>query len=91
MLPVTRCSLRTHRNGQAIIISGVPTSTIMMVSGNPSHLKRHAVAARIRALLLAGIRAAVLWRQSGGGRLHMLLLRKRYTRIAQSLLLESRR
>ncbi|MFO1352803.1 MAG: DUF489 family protein [Gammaproteobacteria bacterium] len=40
----------------------------IMVNGEHSHLSRPENASRIRALLLAGIRAAALWRQSGGGR-----------------------
>ena len=49
----------------------------IMVHGGRDHLTRPENANRIRALLLAGIRAAHLWRQSGGGRL-TLLLRRRY-------------
>jgi high frequency lysogenization protein len=41
----------------------------IMVNGDPAHLNNPENANRIRALLLAGIRAAMLWRQSGGGRL----------------------
>ena len=63
-----------------------PLGPKVMISGNPTHLKREAVAARIRALLLAAVRAAVLWRQSGGSRAGMLLWRKRYARIARALM-----
>jgi high frequency lysogenization protein len=45
------------------------------VRGEPKQLGRPEVAARIRALLLAAVRAAVLWRQCGGSRLHFLLRR----------------
>ena len=48
----------------------------IMVNGQPNHLERAENANRIRALLLAGIRAAWLWQQSGGGRLTLLLRRK---------------
>ena len=41
----------------------------VMVSGEPVHLNNPDNANRIRALLLAGVRAAILWRQSGGSRL----------------------
>jgi high frequency lysogenization protein len=47
------------------------------VSGNPEHLRDHAVADQIRALLLAGIRSAVLWHQLGGRRWHLVFYKKR--------------
>ena len=43
------------------------------VSGEADHLRNSKHADRIRALLLAGIRAAMLWRQVGGRRWHLLL------------------
>ena len=47
-----------------------------MVSGEPHHLSDPKNANKIRALLLAGMRSAVLWRQLGGNRLQLLLARK---------------
>lgn len=44
----------------------------------------------IRALLLAAIRAAVLWHQSGGGRLTLLFKRKALLAAANQLLEETR-
>lgn len=38
----------------------------VMVQGNPHYLAQPAVVAEIRAILLAAVRAAVLWRQLGG-------------------------
>ena len=38
----------------------------VMVQGNPHYLGQAAVVAEIRATLLAALRAAVLWRQTGG-------------------------
>lgn len=58
----------------------------VMVSGEPIHLKTAENAERIRALLLAGLRATVLWRQSGGTQLKLLLLRKAMQRTTQDLL-----
>ena len=49
----------------------------IQVQGKVEHLKDEAVANRIRALLLAGIRSAVLWYQLGGRRWRLLLYRKR--------------
>lgn len=46
------------------------------VAGNPEHLRNQLVADKIRTLLLAGIRSAVLWQQLGGRRWHLLFYRK---------------
>lgn len=81
----------THDNIIASL-ADIYTSTIstlgprIMVNGEPVHLNQPENAARIRALLLAGIRSAILWRQSGGGRLTLLLQRKRLTLEAKRLL-----
>lgn len=56
------------------------------VTGNPQILQNSLNANKVRALLLAGIRAAILWRQVGGRRWHLLMHRKRYIKDAQSLL-----
>lgn len=58
----------------------------IMVSGDPVHLNNPANTNRIRALLLAGVRAAILWRQSGGGRLTLLLRRNPLLRETRLLL-----
>ncbi len=47
----------------------------IMVNGESQYLSNPATANRIRALLLAGIRAAVLWDQCGGSRWFILLNR----------------
>ncbi|MNT00829.1 High frequency lysogenization protein HflD [compost metagenome] len=47
-----------------------------MVQGNPHYLGQAGVVAEIRALLLAAVRAAVLWRQLGGSYWDFLLSRK---------------
>ncbi len=59
----------------------------ILVQGEPELLKDSDVANRIRALLLAGMRAAVLWRQSGGSRLRLLFGRKRIVREARLALM----
>lgn len=46
------------------------------VTGNPNHLKSEHTANKVRALLLAGIRATKLWRQVGGKRWHFVFKRK---------------
>lgn len=49
----------------------------IQVRGDMQRLQNELVAARIRVLLFAGVRAAVLWEQRGGRRWHLLLRRKR--------------
>jgi high frequency lysogenization protein len=56
------------------------------VAGNPQILQNSHNANKVRALLLSGIRAAILWRQVGGRRWQLLFNRKRYIKDAQSLL-----
>lgn len=58
----------------------------VMVGGDPSYLADTARANLIRALLLSGIRAAVLWRQLGGSRLQLLIGRARVLETARELL-----
>lgn len=58
----------------------------VIVAGQPFHLKDPATTEKIRAVLLAGIRAAVLWRQVGGTQLQLLFKRKVYIEEAKTLL-----
>ncbi len=58
----------------------------IMVSGDPALLNRSNNADRIRALLLAGIRSAVLWRQLGGSRRKLLFSRGRMVKVAELVL-----
>ncbi len=58
----------------------------IMVSGAHGHLANPAIAARVRAALLAGIRSAVLWRQLGGRRWQLLFRRAKIARAAAELL-----
>ncbi|HEY4556329.1 MAG TPA: lysogenization regulator HflD [Lysobacter sp.] len=48
----------------------------VLVQGNPHYLGQPAVVAEVRAVLLAAIRSAVLWRQLGGTLLDFLLRRR---------------
>ncbi len=58
----------------------------IMVQGEPTYLADKARANQIRALLLAGIRAAVLWRQLGGRRWQLFISRRKILETAQQLL-----
>lgn len=86
----------THPNLIANLASlyGDTLSTIkprIIVHGKVEHLSQSANTNKVRTLLLAGIRAAHLWRASGGGRLHLLLGRKRLLAEMDALLKESHR
>ncbi len=58
----------------------------VIVAGQPFHLKTPAITEKIRAVLLAGIRSAMLWRQVGGSQLQLLFKRGQYINEAKSLL-----
>jgi len=51
----------------------------IMVQGNPHYLGQAGVVSEIRALLLAAVRSAVLWRQVGGSYWDFLFARKQMT------------
>lgn len=58
----------------------------IQIAGAPLYLQQPQVQNKIRALLLAGIRASVLWRQVGGRRRHILFFRKRVIASAEAAL-----
>ena len=58
----------------------------IMVKGDQTHLANPKNAARIRALLLSGIRAALLWRQAGGSRWKLLFERGKLQKQAETIL-----
>ena len=60
----------------------------IMIQGEQTHLANPKNAAKIRTLLLAGIRAALLWRQAGGNRWKLLLERRKLQRQADAFLLQ---
>jgi high frequency lysogenization protein len=57
----------------------------VQVQGKVDFLKDEKVANRIRALLLAGIRSAVLWYQLGGRRWRLVVYRRRIQHTAANL------
>ena len=75
-------------------IDGVYQSTIstinprIMVQGEQLHLRNSDHAAKIRTLLMAGIRAAVLWHQMGGSKWKLIFFRKKYVLTANQLLVK---
>lgn len=58
----------------------------ILVRGDPAYLQNPDNQNRIRALLLAGIRAAWLWRQMGGSRWKILFGRQQFLAAAQAYL-----
>ncbi len=62
-----------------------PVRPKVMVNGQHGHLQNPRVANKIRALLLAGIRSALLWNQVGGSRWGLIWSRKKYLHDALAL------
>lgn len=63
-----------------------PLGPRILVEGETVHLRDERKAGLIRALLLAGIRATIAWRQAGGSRFRLLLSRGRIVRDARAML-----
>lgn len=82
---------KTHENVIANI-ADLYTRTIselgprIMVNGEQQHLTNKTVSNKIRAVLLAGIRCAVLWQQLGGRRWHILFQRSKYIKAAEDFI-----
>lgn len=81
----------THSNVLANL-AGCYSDTIstltprIMVAGEQGHLSNPEVANAVRALLLAAIRSAILWRQCGGNRIQLLFGRNKLQAEARRLL-----
>ena len=58
----------------------------IQVTGDFTYLQQTRVANQVRALLLAGIRSATLWRQMGGNRFQVIFRRRRLAQSARVLL-----
>jgi len=81
---------QTHSNVIArladIYVNTISTLTPrIMVSGENNHLQNQENANKVRALLLAGIRSAVLWQQCGGSRWQLLFQRRKLLQTAKAL------
>lgn len=61
----------------------------IQVHGDPSFLQQADNVNRVRALLLAGIRAAILWHQKGGRRWQFIFQSKKILQISKSLYQQS--
>lgn len=83
----------THENVLASLggLYGDTISTFkfrIQVMGDFNYLQQTRIANQVRALLLAGIRSATLWRQVGGTRFQVVLQRKKLSASADHLLKE---
>jgi high frequency lysogenization protein len=58
----------------------------IQVNGDYNYLQQQRIANQIRALLLASVRSAILWRQVGGNRLQLLFYRKHIAEQVDNLL-----
>lgn len=58
----------------------------IVVKGRPQYLQNERTVSWVRTLLFAGLRAGVLWRQSGGGRFSLLFGRRRILEQAEQVL-----
>ena len=67
-----------------------PLGPKIIVKGEQSYLSNPDNAGRIRALLLAGIRSALLWRQAGGSRWRLLFERGAMIREIEAIMAEKR-
>lgn len=81
----------SHVNDLCHSVSGIYQDTLsklsfrIKVNGSAQHLQNKENADIIRALLLAGLRSAFLWRQLGGRRWKLLLQRKQLLQASQQL------
>lgn len=66
-----------------------PLRPQIIVQGEQEFLQQDKIPERIRTLLLAAIRAAVLWQQKGGSRFRLLWERTRMQNAARSMLQDS--
>lgn len=74
------------RLGELYAASVSPLRPRVLVQGNPAYLGEPTVVAEIRAVLLAALRSAVLWRQVGGSYWDFFLRRRPMIQTARSLL-----
>lgn len=61
----------------------------IIVQGEHGHLASPIIVDKVRTVLFAGVRAAFLWHQLGGRRLHLLLRRKQLLAAAEEILAEA--
>ena len=60
----------------------------IMIQGEQNHLANPLIVNKIRSLLLAAVRAAILWNQLGGRRWHIIFRRNKILNMANTILKE---
>ena len=63
-------------------------ATKIMIQGEQNHLSNPLIVNKIRSLLLAAVRAAILWNQLGGRRWHIIFRRNKILNMANTILKE---
>lgn len=58
----------------------------IMIQGDQNHLSNPLIVNKIRSLLLAAVRAAILWNQLGGRRWHIIFRRNKILKMANTIL-----
>ena len=63
-----------------------PLGPRIQITGEQAILQNSLVQSRVRAVLLSGVRSAMLWQQCGGGRLQLLFSRGKMVEMAKLIL-----
>ncbi len=61
----------------------------IQILGNAKYLNQTEIVNKVRAILLAGVRSAVLWQQMGGARWQIIFCRSKLTNMAKQILQKS--
>ncbi len=86
--PASSEDARMSRLGELYLNTISTLTPRVVVHGNPLYLQQARFVSRVRAVLLAGVRAAVLWHQVGGSRLQLLFKGRVMAMTARALLAE---
>lgn len=62
-----------------------PVKPRIMLHGHPSYLRNDAIQARARTQLMAAVRCAILWRQTGGGFMTLFFRRRALLKALENL------
>lgn len=90
-LPTQLMHYDLHSEPMLKILAGIyvdvisPLGSRIQVVGSPLYLQQNNIHHQIRACLLAGIRAAMLWRQVGGKKWQFLFSRRKIINLAQQI------
>ena len=68
-----------------------PLGKKIMINGDPGFLNTRGYPEKIRALLLAGMRASVLWHQTGGSLWQLFFSRRQYVTTARASIIDKQK